>query len=89
MHKFFIASAVVLAAAMFGQRTSAQTLTSSLFERYLESLREPAGIPGMSALVLQDGVVAPARACQVAVDGRRQRGEIGRASCRERVYLCV
>lgn len=47
----------MLAVAAFGQRTSAQTLTSSLFERYLESLREQAGIPGMSALVLQGGVV--------------------------------
>jgi CubicO group peptidase (beta-lactamase class C family) len=41
----------------FGHRPAAQGLASSLFERYLESLREQAGIPGMSALVLQDGVV--------------------------------
>lgn len=36
-------------------RLSAQSLSFSLFERYLESLREQAGIPGMSALVLFDG----------------------------------
>ena len=57
VHRLFSALAVVLAVATFGQRTAAQGLTSSLFERYLESLREQAGIPGMSALVLQDGVV--------------------------------
>jgi len=42
---------------LFEPRTSAQSLTFSLFERYLESLRLQAGIPGMSALILQDGVV--------------------------------
>jgi len=47
----------VLAVASFGHRTSAQTLTSSLFERYLETLREQAGIPGMSAAVVQNGVI--------------------------------
>jgi CubicO group peptidase (beta-lactamase class C family) len=33
----------------------AQTLTFTLFERYLESLREQAGIPGLSAAIVQDG----------------------------------
>ena len=47
----------MLAVAASGQQVSAQTLTSSLFERYLETLREQAGIPGMSALVMQNGVV--------------------------------
>ena len=47
----------MLAVASFGHRTSAQTLTSSLFERYLETLREQAGIPGMSAAVVQNGVI--------------------------------
>ncbi len=42
---------------MAGQRASAQSLTFSLFERYLESLREQAGIPGLSVAVLQDGTV--------------------------------
>ena len=50
--------------AMFEPRPSAQSLfptqpslTFSLFERYLEALRQQAGIPGLSALVLQDGVI--------------------------------
>lgn len=43
---------------LFGQRPAAQGLTSSLFERYLESLRVQAGIPGMSALILKDGAIA-------------------------------
>jgi CubicO group peptidase (beta-lactamase class C family) len=50
-----ITLAIVLAVATVGQRTSAQGLTSSLLERYLESLRAEAGIPGMSALVAQNG----------------------------------
>src|SRR5438105_903114 len=40
------------------QHSSAQTLTFSLLERYLESLRPQAGIPGMSAAVVQNGRVA-------------------------------
>jgi CubicO group peptidase (beta-lactamase class C family) len=36
---------------------SAQSLSFSLFERYLESLREEAGIPGISATVVQNGRV--------------------------------
>jgi CubicO group peptidase (beta-lactamase class C family) len=56
VHRLFSTVAVVLAVASVGHRTSAQTLTSSLFERYLETLREQAGIPGMSALVSQNGV---------------------------------
>lgn len=51
--------------ALIGQRSSAQSLfpnsfqnlTFSLFERYLEALRVQAGIPGMSALILRDGVI--------------------------------
>ena len=48
---------VVSLLVLFGQRTAAQSLTFSLFERYLESLRVQAGIPGMSALILQDGII--------------------------------
>ena len=55
MHRSLLVLAIAVAVAGFGQRTSAQGLTFSLFERYLESLRENAGIPGMSALVLQGG----------------------------------
>ncbi len=46
---------MVVAAILLGQHASAQTLSLSLLERYLESLRVEAGIPGMSVAVLQDG----------------------------------
>jgi CubicO group peptidase (beta-lactamase class C family) len=36
------------------QGSAAQSLTFSLFERYLESLRQQAGIPGLSAAIVQD-----------------------------------
>jgi CubicO group peptidase (beta-lactamase class C family) len=52
VHRFIIAIVVLAAAAGAQQRPAAQSLSFSLFERYLESLREQAGIPGMSALVL-------------------------------------
>jgi CubicO group peptidase (beta-lactamase class C family) len=55
VHRSLVAFILVAVFAGFGQRTSAQGFTFSLFERYLESLRENAGIPGMSALVLQGG----------------------------------
>ena len=48
---------VVSLLVLFGSRPTAQSLTVSLLERYLESLRLQASIPGMSALVLQDGVI--------------------------------
>jgi CubicO group peptidase (beta-lactamase class C family) len=49
---------VVLAIALCSaHEAAAQTLTLSLFERYLESLRVQAGIPGMSAAVIQNGFV--------------------------------
>jgi CubicO group peptidase (beta-lactamase class C family) len=49
---------IVTAVVFFGQRTAAQqSLTDSLFARYLEALRAQAGIPGMSALVLQGGTI--------------------------------
>lgn len=56
LHRFIVALVVVGVVAAVGQRSSAQSLTFSLFERYLESLRDQAGIPGMSALVAQGGV---------------------------------
>jgi CubicO group peptidase (beta-lactamase class C family) len=56
VHRLILALAVVAAAvAGFAQRTSAQALTFTLFERYLDSLREQAGIPGMSVWVSQNG----------------------------------
>jgi len=53
---FRIAVVVSLALAV-GQQSSAQSLTFSLLDRYLESLREQAAIPGMSAAVVQGGRV--------------------------------
>lgn len=53
-------TAAVIAVSLLvlcGQRPSAQSLTFSVFERYLDSLRQVAGIPGLSALILQDGVI--------------------------------
>jgi CubicO group peptidase (beta-lactamase class C family) len=50
-----IVVAVVLALVAFGQQTSAQSLAVSLFARYLESLRLEAGIPGISAAIVQNG----------------------------------
>lgn len=56
MRTFRIAVVVSLALAV-GQQSSAQDLTTSLLERYLEALREQTAIPGMSAAVVQDGRV--------------------------------
>jgi CubicO group peptidase (beta-lactamase class C family) len=51
-------SIVVLALALgFALEAPAQTLTTSLFERYLESMRTQAGIPSLSGAVLQGGAV--------------------------------
>ena len=52
VYRFIIAIATVGIVAALQQQPSAQGLSFTLFERYLESLREQAGIPGMSALVL-------------------------------------
>jgi CubicO group peptidase (beta-lactamase class C family) len=52
-----IAFILVTVALIFGQQTSAQSLSFSLFERYLESFREQAGIPAISAAIVQNGSV--------------------------------
>ncbi len=53
---FRVAAAVVAGTlALLQQPTNAQNLAFSLFERYLESLRQQAGIPGLSALIVQEG----------------------------------
>jgi CubicO group peptidase (beta-lactamase class C family) len=52
-----IAALVVLAVLSAASRPDAQGLPFSLFERYLESLREQTGIPGISAVILQGGEV--------------------------------
>ena len=51
------AAIVVSLLVLVGTRPSAQGLTFSLFERYVDSLRLQAGIPGMSALILKDGAI--------------------------------
>lgn len=56
-----IIGALVAALALIalGARTQAQSsLPVSLFERYVESLRRQTGIPGLSAVIVQDGRVA-------------------------------
>lgn len=57
MRRLSIATVVLLGTVVFGQRTEAQTLTFSLFERYLDAFRLASGIPGMSAAILQNGVI--------------------------------
>jgi CubicO group peptidase (beta-lactamase class C family) len=51
----------LIGVAVSGQPSSAQNLTYALFEQALESLRVEAGIPGMSAAIVQDRIVAWAR----------------------------
>lgn len=48
---------MLLGIVVSAQRTEAQELTFSVFERYLESFRIEAGIPGLSATISQNGVV--------------------------------
>ena len=48
--------ALGLAVTFLPQGASAQNLAFSLFERYLESLRQQTGIPGLTGVVVQDGV---------------------------------
>lgn len=57
MRTIRIAAAALLALVALGQHLSAQSLSFSLFERYLESLRLESGIPGMSAAIVQNGRV--------------------------------
>lgn len=51
-------SAVLFSVAVFEQSSSAQSLTYELFARTLESLRIEAGIPAISAVIVQDGKIA-------------------------------
>ena len=50
-------SLVLLGIVVSGQPASAQSLSFSLFERYLDAYRVEAGIPGISAAIVQDGAV--------------------------------
>lgn len=45
---------VLLVIGSLARPSDAQTLGLSLFERYLESLRQQAGIPGLSAVIVQE-----------------------------------
>ena len=47
----------LLVSVALAHQASAQSLTFSLLERYLDSLRQQSGIPGMSAAVVQNGRV--------------------------------
>jgi len=49
--------ALLVSAASGAHTAGAQSLTLSLFERYLDSLRQQSGIPGLSAAVVQDGKI--------------------------------
>lgn len=46
---------MLLALAALGKPVAAQSLTFSLFERYLTALKEEARIPGLSAAIVQNG----------------------------------
>ena len=46
---------VFLAALGWAHQSSAQGQPGSLFERYLDALRQQAGIPGLSAAIVEDG----------------------------------
>src|SRR5687767_1523120 len=52
------ASALALAVFVaLGNQAKAQNLAISLFERYVEPLRLQAGIPGLSAAIVQEGQI--------------------------------
>ena len=61
MRRAALAIAVLTAVLTLQIRTGAQSLSLSLFERYLDSLRETAGIPAVSALISQNGIEVWAR----------------------------
>jgi CubicO group peptidase (beta-lactamase class C family) len=55
------ATVALLLAGLMGGGLSAQTLTTSLFGSHLDSFRERANIPGLSAAIVQNGVTVWAR----------------------------
>jgi CubicO group peptidase (beta-lactamase class C family) len=57
VRRLSIATVVLLGIVVLEGRVEAQALTFSLFEKYLDSFRAAAGIPGMSGAVVQNGVV--------------------------------
>jgi len=54
-------SSVLISVAVFERPSSAQSLTYALFEGTLDSLRVEAGIPAISAVIVQDGTIAWSR----------------------------
>jgi CubicO group peptidase (beta-lactamase class C family) len=52
-----VVAAALCASAALTQPGSAQGLPYALFERYVESLRQQTGIPGMSAALVKDGEI--------------------------------
>jgi CubicO group peptidase (beta-lactamase class C family) len=58
-----VAVALALLAIVPGVRSTsyAQTLTTGLFDRYLDALRQELGIPGLSGAIVQDGNVVWSR----------------------------
>jgi CubicO group peptidase (beta-lactamase class C family) len=81
LRRLSIATVVLIGTVVSGQRTEAQGLTFSLFERYLDSIRVEANIPGASATILQNGVVVWERGF-----GRRDV-ETGAPALPETTYL--
>lgn len=68
-----ILTALVWAAlAWCAQTATAQNLTFSFFDRYVEALRQQSGIPGLAGLVIQDGSTEWERGFGLAtIDGSR------------------
>jgi CubicO group peptidase (beta-lactamase class C family) len=58
VHTLRITVVVLVALAAVGHRAAAQSLPENLFQRYLEALRVSAGIPGLSAVIVQNGVIS-------------------------------
>lgn len=59
MRNFRVVLLTLAVALGLGRETSAQTLSYQLFERYLETLRQQAAIPGLSAAIIQNGSIDP------------------------------
>jgi CubicO group peptidase (beta-lactamase class C family) len=57
MGRFIRTALAALVLLGLAQQASAQNLTVSLLERYLDSLRQQSGIPGMSGALVQNGNV--------------------------------
>jgi CubicO group peptidase (beta-lactamase class C family) len=54
-----ILATVLVVVFAFGHEAPAQSLTYALFERFIDALRQQAGIPGMAAAIVRDGRPTP------------------------------